>query len=51
MNQVVRSGKLVQGEYVSKLEEIFRFYHHSTFAIAVSNATAANLPFYIHFYD
>jgi dTDP-4-amino-4,6-dideoxygalactose transaminase len=41
MNQVVRSGKLVQGEYVSKLEEIFRFYHHSTFAIAVSNATAA----------
>lgn len=41
MNEVIRSGKLVQGEYVSKLEENFRNYHNIPFAVTLSNATAA----------
>lgn len=41
VNNVLRSGKLVQGEYVSKLEEEFKNSHGSSHAIVVSNATAA----------
>lgn len=40
VNNVLRSGMLVQGEYVGKLEEAFASYHNSKHAIAVSNGTA-----------
>lgn len=41
VNKVLRSGMLVQGEYVSKLEAAFASYHNSKHAIAVSNGTAS----------
>jgi perosamine synthetase len=41
VNQVLRSGMLVQGEYVLKLEKAFADYHHARHAIAVSNGTAS----------
>ena len=40
VNEVLRSGMLVQGEYVLKLEEAFANYHKVKNAIAVSNGTA-----------
>jgi len=40
VNEVLRSGMLVQGEYVLKLEEAFSDYHNVKHAIAVSNGTA-----------
>ena len=40
VNEVLRSGMLVQGEYVLKLEEAFANYHNVKNAIAASNGTA-----------
>ena len=40
VNEVLRSGMLVQGEYVRKLEKEFEEYHKVKHAIAVSNGTA-----------
>lgn len=40
VNEVLRSGMLVQGEYVGKLEKAFADYHGVKHAIAVSNGTA-----------
>jgi perosamine synthetase len=37
---VLRSGMLVQGEYVQRLEDAFAKYHEVKHAIAVSNGTA-----------
>ncbi|HYC28777.1 MAG TPA: DegT/DnrJ/EryC1/StrS aminotransferase family protein [Chitinophagaceae bacterium] len=41
VNQVLRTGMLVQGEYVMKLEQSFADYHNVKHAIAVSNGTAS----------
>ena len=41
MNSVLKSGMLVQGEYVAKLEKCFADFHHVKHAIAVSNGTAS----------
>jgi perosamine synthetase len=41
VNEVLRSGMLVQGEYVAKLEKEFAKYHSVRNAIAVSNGTAS----------
>lgn len=41
VNEVLRSGMLVQGEYVKKLEKSFEDYHNVKHAIAVSNGTAS----------
>jgi perosamine synthetase len=38
--KVLRSGMLVQGEYVGRLEKAFAEYHQVEHAIAVSNGTA-----------
>ena len=40
VNEVLRSGMLVQGPFVQKLEEAFADYHNVKHAIAVSNGTA-----------
>jgi perosamine synthetase len=40
VNEVLRSGMLVQGVYVQKLEEAFANFHNVKHAIAVSNGTA-----------
>jgi len=40
VNEVLRSGMLVQGEFVKKLEESFATYHNVKHAIVVSNGTA-----------
>ncbi len=40
VNEVLRSGMLVQGAYVAKLEKAFADYHGVSHAIAVSNGTA-----------
>jgi perosamine synthetase len=40
VNQVLRSGMLVQGSYVAKLESSFADYHSVKHAVAVSNGTA-----------
>lgn len=40
VNEVLRSGMLVQGAYVAKLEEAFAGYHGLKHAIALSNGTA-----------
>ena len=40
VNEVLRSGMLVQGLYVEKLEKAFAEYHGVKHAIAVSNGTA-----------
>lgn len=40
VNNVLRSGMLVQGEYVARLEESFAHYHNVKHAIAVANGTA-----------
>jgi dTDP-4-amino-4,6-dideoxygalactose transaminase len=40
VNEVLRSGMLVQGEYVLKLEKAFADYHKVKHAIAASNGTA-----------
>jgi perosamine synthetase len=40
VNEVLRSGMLVQGVYVEKLEEAFALFHNVKHAIAVSNGTA-----------
>lgn len=40
VNEVLRSGMLVQGEYVKKLEDAFAEFHGVKHAIAVSNGTA-----------
>jgi len=40
VSDVLRSGLLVQGEYVKKLEDAFARYHSMKHAIAVSNGTA-----------
>src|SRR6476620_10478030 len=40
VNEVLRSGMLVQGTYVGKLEEAFASYHGVKHAIALSNGTA-----------
>jgi perosamine synthetase len=40
VNEVLRSGMLVQGIYVEKLEKSFCDYHGTKHAIAVSNGTA-----------
>jgi dTDP-4-amino-4,6-dideoxygalactose transaminase len=40
VEKVLRSGMLVQGEYVEKLERAFASYHDVAHAIAVSNGTA-----------
>jgi perosamine synthetase len=41
VNSVLRSGMLVQGSYVEKLENSFAQYHGVKHAIAVSNGTAS----------
>jgi perosamine synthetase len=40
VSEVLRSGMLVQGKYVEKLEHAFAEYHQVKHAIAVSNGTA-----------
>ncbi len=40
VNEVLRSGMLVQGTYVEKLENVFAQYHNVKHAVAVSNGTA-----------
>lgn len=40
VNEVLRSGMLVQGLYVEKLEQAFADYHQVRHAIALSNGTA-----------
>ncbi len=40
VNEVLRSGMLVQGKYVEKLENGFAEYHELKYAIALSNGTA-----------
>lgn len=40
VNEVLRSGMLVQGKYVEKLEKSFAEYHGVEHAIAVANGTA-----------
>ncbi|MGZ8549050.1 MAG: DegT/DnrJ/EryC1/StrS family aminotransferase [Chitinophagaceae bacterium] len=40
VSQVLRSGMLVQGDYVKKLEQSFAEYHKVKHAIALSNGTA-----------
>ncbi|MDQ3842739.1 MAG: DegT/DnrJ/EryC1/StrS family aminotransferase [Bacteroidota bacterium] len=40
VNEVLRSGMLVQGKYVEKLEKAFAAYHQVKHAIALSNGTA-----------
>jgi len=40
VNAVLRTGMLVQGEYVGKLEKAFSEYHGVKHAVAVSNGTA-----------
>jgi perosamine synthetase len=40
VNEVLRSGNLVQGNYVEKLEKAFADYHNVKYAIAVSSGTA-----------
>lgn len=38
--QVLRSGMLIQGIHVQALEQSFAQYHHTKYAVAVSNGTA-----------
>jgi dTDP-4-amino-4,6-dideoxygalactose transaminase len=40
VNEVLRSGMLIQGPYTEKLEKAFANYHNVKHAIAVSNGTA-----------